>query len=267
MYKDNEASLLQEVCNNILLSEKVLLYNNNSFCKHIYRCLEQTNKIQNDSGHDAESPDFYSDELNIMFDIARVNDSEIKKTYNPTFISEQKMQQEIEKSWIAQEIPNISDNLICVDKDWDSDEIHNINHYLKNMKRVIGKHLSSDGHSNKIKDIWVRKHPNISRKGLLIYDETENYFQGICIPHSSEQWAFIWDYSKPLTFYKPWMDENIVKSIYQSDCDFLIWYAPYKWCGDFTRKTDRTFPRIIILDTRFNRTDYINYDYSKFIRT
>lgn len=267
MYHDNEVNLLQNVCDDALFFKTVQLYNGNSFCKKIYRCLQQSDKIQNDCGHDAEPPDFFSDELDIMFDIARVNDSEIKKTYNPTFISERKMQREVENSWIAQEIPNISDNLICVSKDWASDEIHNIQHYQKNMKRVIGEHLSSNGHPNKINDIWLRKHPDISRKGLLIYDETENYFQGTCIPQSSGQWAFIWDFTKPLTFYKPWMDKNIVEQIYQSDCDFLIWYAPYKWCGDFTRKIDKSFPHIVILDTRFNRTDYVDYDYSTFTRT
>ena len=267
MYLDDEKHLLDDVCFDITFFKSVLLYNGNSFSKKIYNCLLQSDKIHPDNAHNAEPPDFFSDELNIMFDVFRVNDSEIKKSYNPTFISEDKMKREVESSWISKELPNVTNNLICIDKDWASDEIHNINHYLKNMKRVISEHLSSKGHPNKIKEIWKQKHPNISRKGLLIYDETENYFQGYCIPHPSGQLAFICDSTKPVSFYLPWMDKDVMESIYQSDCDFLIWYAPYKWCGGFTRKIDKSFPHTIILDTRFPRTDFIEYDYSKFTRT
>ena len=34
--------------------------------------------VQN-NGHDMLPPDFFSDSINIMFDVTRVNDSEIKK--------------------------------------------------------------------------------------------------------------------------------------------------------------------------------------------
>lgn len=267
MYFDNEAHILQNFCLDAKEFKTVLLYNGNSFCKKIYRSLMQVDKIQNDCGHNAEPPDFFSNELNIMFDIARVNDSEIKKSYNPTFISERKAEQEIKSSWIATKLSNIDDKLMVIDKDWDSDVIHKMERYQKNMERVITDHLSSKAHPNKIKDIWLKKHPAISRKGLLIFDDTENYFQGICIPYLSGQWAFIYDLAKPITFYKPWMDKNIMQSIHQSDCDFLIWYAPYKSYGEFTRKMDKTFPHTVILDTRFSRTDYIDYDYSTFTRT
>lgn len=264
MYLDNEKNILEQICND-LSPESVLLYNGNSFSKKIYQCLQQVDKMQSDFGHDAEPPDFYSDDLDIMFDVARLNDSEIKKSYNPTFIAERKMQQEVEQSWIAQELSNVSDKLLCIDKDWASDEVHNMNHYLKNMKRVIGDHLSSNGHPNKIKDIWMKKHPNISRKGLLMYDETENYFQGQCLPYSSGQWLFITNTPKVI-FYLPWMDKNIMEPIYQSDCDFVIWCMPYKWCGN-TLKWDKKFPHTVILDTRFQRTDYFDYDYPSFTRS
>lgn len=267
MYLDNEENILQSIHLDISSYNCELLYSNNAFSRKIYKCLKQSNEMKNDNGHDAEPPDFYSDDLNIMFDVARVNDSEIKKSYNPTFIYERKMQQEVESSWIRQEIPDVKNNLMCIDPEWGSDKIHKMNHYLKNMKRVIAEHLSSKGHPNKITDIWLRKHPNISRKGLLIYDETENYFQGICVPHPSGEWTFISDSTKPIIFYKPWMDKQIVEPIYKSDCDFLIWYMPYKWCGFFTQAVDKYFPHIVILDTRYPRNDYIDYTYSMFTRT
>ena len=267
MYLDNEENILQNLFYELIF-DRTLLYNGNSFCKKIYQCLKQVDKMVNDSGHDAEPPDFYSDKLNIMFDVARVNDSEKKKKYNPAFIAEREMQNRIEKSWIGQDISNISNNLICIDKDWDSDIIHKMKYYQKNMNRVIFEHLSSKGHSDKIKDIWLQKHPSISRKGLLIYDETGNYFQGQRIPSNLPgKWAYKYEANIKELFYKPWMDKNIMNIVCQSSCDFLIWYAPYKWDDNFTQKIDKNFPDIVILDTRYPRNDCINYDYSAFVRT
>ncbi len=266
MYRDNEFNILQNVSTN-MLDTRIMYFNGNSFCKKIIKCLKKLDKITHDNKHNAEPPDFYSDEMNIMFDVACVNDSEVKRTYNPTFIAERKMQHEVEQSNISKIIPNITDKLICIDKNWGSDIIHNMNCYQKNMKRVINDHLSSKGNPNKIQDIWLRRHPKITRKGLLIYDETENYFQGRCMPYRFGQWCFEFDISNPVLFYKPWMDKNIMDSIYQSDCDFLIWCMPYKWASDFTRRVDEFFPQVVILDTRFERTDYIDYDYSRFSRT
>lgn len=266
MYFDDEKNQIEYLMRTVSLGNHLLI-SNNAFEKKISKLISHFDELKNDSGHDKEPPDFYSNDMDIMFDIYRVNDSEVKKSYNPTMIAERKMQQEVEQSRIAEILPQATSNLICIDKDWGSDEIHNISQYIKNIKRVTNEHLSSKAHPNKIQDIWVKKHPIITRKGLVVFDETENYFQGQCVPYQSGQWLFIWDKSKPLTLYKPWMDKNILQPIYESGCDFLIWFMPYKFTHLVQHTKEGYFPIIVIMDTRFPRTDFIEYDYSKFTRT
>lgn len=245
----------------------VLLFNGNSFNKKIFKMFKNKSAyFINNSGHNAEPPDFYSEDLSIMFDVARINDSEIKKSYNPTFIAENKMKREVEESWLGSAIPNIGDKLICTDANWGSDAVHSIYRYKKNMMRVIKDHLSSSKHTNKIQELWVKNHPAIKYKGLLIFDETENYFKGTCLWYPPlGQWMLLTD--EFLTPYAPWMDKNIIDPIYQSDCDFLIWAMPYKKNGELTRYNRPDFPYAVILDTRYSRNTYIEYDYASFART
>lgn len=70
-----------------------LLYKSNSFCKKVSRYIKSINSFSDNSGHEALPPDYYSDELNCMFDVMRVNDTEIRKTYNPVKIREREIEQ------------------------------------------------------------------------------------------------------------------------------------------------------------------------------
>lgn len=70
-----------------------LLYKSNSFCKKVSRYIKSINSFSDNSGHEALPPDYYSDELNCMFDVMRVNDTEIRKTYNPVKIRERELEQ------------------------------------------------------------------------------------------------------------------------------------------------------------------------------
>lgn len=48
-----------------------LLYKSNSFCKKVSRYIKSINSFSDNSGHEALPPDYYSDELNCMFDVMR----------------------------------------------------------------------------------------------------------------------------------------------------------------------------------------------------
>ena len=80
LYLDNEKNQIEHL---IMMAEisNPLLINGNSFEKKICKCISRFNELTNNSCHNVLPPDFYSDDMNIMFDIYRVNDSEIKKTY------------------------------------------------------------------------------------------------------------------------------------------------------------------------------------------
>lgn len=134
-----------------------------------------------------------------------------------------------------------------------------MSNYKKNCIRVISEHIK------KI-DIWKSEHPCIKHKGLLVFDETECYFKGRIQHVYDDQYLFVWDANKPLLLHRPWMDASFVKMTYDSDLDFIIWFCPYKSHGSLWKYTHYDYPELIILDTRFPRTDFIQYDDTEFER-
>lgn len=235
----------------------ILLYKENPFTKEILECIKNLNKFMPNNAHDALPPDFYSDEFSCMFDVMRINDSEVKKTYNPVKIRERKAEQEIRKSGLLNVIrPDVT---IVINSESDNDEEHTLKKYIKNCSRVMNEHIKKIS-------VWKSQHPNIKNKGLLIFDETECYFEGYVQYLYGDQYEFSWDASKPLELHKPWMDASFVKDAYNSDLDFIIWLCPYKTHGTLWVKTQYNYPDLVILDTRMPRTDYIQYDNSKFER-
>ena len=256
MFLDNEI----DVINYIILGldhYNVLLYDGNSFNKMIFRYIKNLDKFVENNGHDALPPDFYSDELSCMFDVMRINDSEIKKSYNPVKIRERKIENDIKANGIFDEINQNA--AIFINSESDNNSEHTMKNYIKNCNRVMSEHIK------KI-DIWKSEHPDIKHKGLLIFDETECYFEG-CVQHAyADQYVFVWDVGKPLVLHKPWMDEAFIKNTYDSDLDFIIWFCPYKSHGSLWQQTHYDYPELVILDTRFPRTNYIQYDISRFER-
>lgn len=255
MFLDDEIDAINFIMSG-LDHYNVLQYNGNSFNKKILRCIKNLNKFTENNGHDALPPDFYSDEFSCMFDVMRINDSEIKKSYNPVKIRERQIEKEIKESGILDAIGfNFT---IFINADGDDSE-HTLENYIKNSNRVMSEHIK------KI-DIWKSEHPNIKYKGLLIFDETESYFKGYVQHIDADRYVFAWEADKPLVLHKPWMDTTFVKKAYDSDLDFIIWFCPYKSHGTLWEQTHYNYPDLVILDTRFPRTDYIQYDISNFKR-
>lgn len=256
MFLDNEIDAINYILTG-LNHYNVMLYNGNSFSKKIFRYVKNLDKFTENNGHDALPPDFYSDEFSCMFDVMRINDSEIKKSYNPVKIRERKAEKDIKESGILDGMnPNVN---IFINSDSDNDKEHTLKNYIKNCNRVMSEHIEKIG-------IWKSEHPDIKHKGLLIFDETECYFEGYVKRAYADQYVFMWDASKPLVLHKPWMDLSFVKNAYDSELDFIIWFCPYKSHGSLWQQTRYDYPDLVILDTRFPRIDYIQYDISKFER-
>lgn len=252
MFWDNEMDVINSIRFG-LDHYNVLQYDGNSFNKKIFRYIKNLNKFTENNKHDALPPDFYSNEFSCMFDVMRINDSEIRKSYNPVKMRERQAEKDIKESNILNAID--SNPIIFINSESNNNE-HTLNNYIKNSNRVISEHIK------KI-DIWKSEHPNIDHKGLLIFDETESYFEGHVQHAYADQYIFAWDANKPLVLHKPWMDATFIKKAYDSDLDFIIWFCPYKSHGALWQQTHYDYPDLVILDTRFPRTDYIQYDISK----
>lgn len=85
--------------------------------------------------------------------------------------------------------------------------------------------------------IWGKEHPNIKHKGLLIFDETECYFEGYVRYAFADQYKYMRDATKPLVLHKPWEDKSFIENTYNSDLDFIIWFCPYKTHGALSQYT------------------------------
>lgn len=250
MYLDNEQNILNDVCDLYIFD--VLLYNGNSFNKKILRMLKDKDSIQPNFGHDETPPDFYCEKHNMMFDVLRINDCESKKGKNPIKQFEGEYLRKIKK-----EIPDFDeDSLEIVTKSTGTYE-----NYKNQGCRVIEKHIRED----KIEQYWEKNFPNIEHKGLLIYDETECYFEGYVTPspYHKDKCLFIWRKDKPLTIHYPWNDKNFMEMIYKSKIDFVIWVTPNKEGGFLCQQKGIDYPTVTIIDTRYTRSkkyDEYNYD-------
>ena len=100
MFLDDEIDAINDIMHG-LGYYNILQYDGNSFNKKIFRCVQNLDKFTANNGHASLPPDFYSDEFSCMFDVMRVNDSEIKKSYNPVKIRERQVEKEIKESGIV----------------------------------------------------------------------------------------------------------------------------------------------------------------------
>ena len=168
MFLDNEVDAINYILHG-LDHYNVLQYDGNSFNKKIFRYVQNLHKFTENNGHDALPPDFYSDEFSCMFDVMRVNDSEIKKSYNPVKIRERNAEKDLKESGLLDKIN--SNITVFIMSESDDVREHTMKNYKRNCNRVMSEHI-------KKLYIWKKEHPNIKHKGLLIFDETECYFEG-----------------------------------------------------------------------------------------
>lgn len=232
------------------------LFTGNSLEKKVLRMLKDTANLIPQNSHSDYPPDYISPCHNMMFDVMRVNDTEIKKTYNPVKIRERKMLKELEQSGSLDKV-NPDVKIICNSESDDIKE-HSFDNYKNNVVRVTSEHLSSKGHPNKIKEIWIKNNPEIKYKGFLIFDETECCFDGCIIPAYADQFHYI--AKKPLVLHEPWNDKSFIQWAYDSNIDFVIWACVYKPFGKLLLDYNIKFPGIMIMDVRYPRTEqYIDY--------
>lgn len=220
-----------------------------SFCHKVVKALQRVDLLVENAGHDCLPPDFYSDKLNIMFDVMRVNDSEKKKGYNPMFQEMSKLMAEAESKIKALGLDNV--HTVFADLEADNslnyDEIHQFKYYKRQVVRVLKEHI-------KKLHIWQSEHPAIQRKGFVIYDEAGMYFQGYAKPVDVmadgivNTWAFA--LKQPVVHF-PWMDEEFMRPLLDADLDFVVWYRPYVLISDCNLKFfNGMLPYLAVIDIR-----------------
>lgn len=243
---DDEQNILNQV---LTASVNTLLLHGNSFERKLLRFFQNAEDFTANNGHEALPPDYYSETYNIMFDVTRINDTEIKKGYNPHFIREREMQ----KKAISSRIIKGNETAVIYDAENEEKNEHCYKNYKKMARRVFEDHI------NKIPK-WIKQFPKIKYKGLLIFDETECFFEGEPKLLCNNKIAY-----KPLKLHKPWNDKNLMEKLYDSELDFVVWLCPYKQFNEVVQKFSVSYPSMVIVDLRFRSTNYEKYQEEKLV--
>ena len=96
MLFDDEQDILETLVENMNIG-KILQLNGSSLEKSLYRSFKNIKHLIAHNGHSDPPPDYYSDIYKIMFDVMRVNDTEVKKNYNPVMIRQRNMEKCLKK--------------------------------------------------------------------------------------------------------------------------------------------------------------------------
>jgi hypothetical protein len=240
------------------MSSNNIFSDGNSLCKKVLKLWKDEKLLRSRNGHDQLPPDFYSTICGVMFDALRVNDTEVVsekgKFINNKFARERKMEKELKQLGVK------TDNctIFCNSEYVDFNE-HSLQNFSNQAKRTIDEHIS------KI-HIWNKELPDIKYKGLFIFDESGVYFEGECIPaekpDENSQWIFAFK-DNPPHIYFPWLDKNIMQSIFDSEIDFVVWFCPYKY-SSLIKQTGILYPTVAILDVRYGKplVEYIYDEYT-----
>ncbi len=225
-------------------SEEILLIPNNKKTINIYNLFhneENWKKWKDSSSKDDLPPDFYNDEKTIMMDIMRVDDhayeNEKGKIINPTNKRENELMKELSnKNPFLKKAAEEGRLFINPDSGLRGIDDHNYIFYIKNMERVIKKHI------DKI-PLYLKNHPDykiiftiMDESSLYALDEYNN-INGFPVKVGEKY------------FVKPhlwWDDSNFLKHFEGSQVDYLIWLTPYK---NFDMRNEQ-MPRSTIIDLK-----------------
>lgn len=192
------------------------------------------------AGKTDKTPDFYSDDFQMMMEVMRIDDKAYKKgKRNPTLEKEAQLFKELSDTGILEQFPNLEHIQINAVTSLPIDEDHNFSRFRNNFVRVIGKH-------SKQVEKYRRNHPQ-HKLLFFVFDETSGvYFKRV----KAEQVIH--------HFY--WADSTIiVTAIKESGADFVIWYKPYN-AYQIPDGIQDDLPKLIIYDVANMKIDAICYD-------
>lgn len=197
-------------------------------------------------------PDFYNPRLKLMMDVMRIDDhayvDKNGKVVNPHNKRESELVKElIRKNESFKLVAEQGNLFITPDSGLRGYQDHNYDYYINTFKRVVGKHIK------KI-DNYKKNHPGF-KTIFFVVDESSPYFK--CFDKNRPRKVGERFYGEPHFW---WIDKNMVNCLKESDVDYLIWMAPYKY---FHSEERVMLPHIIVMDVK--KIDYdelLKYDAS-----
>lgn len=215
--------------------------------------LERWAKWTNSSKKNDPPPDFYCDELSLMMEVMRVDDHgyEVEENIiNPTYQREHEIEKELSDEGVFDFSPNLKSVIINARTDLPTEEDHNYQFYLDNFKRTVTKHI---GHITNYK----RNHPGY-KVIFFIFDESSAYFVKLGD-------SIIMDNQTAVPGQQHWFfaDEAFVKVFRNSDIDYIVWCAPFKYINAIGSEPIQV--RAAVIDVKQYDVVPITYDSSKMV--
>lgn len=229
---DDEKSLLRRM-REVKRKNIVCLHNSKleREVKQAFFSMFTRDKIVDNSGKADLPPDFYSNELGIMADMIQVNDYEtsyvnangVTKYLNPLKEEESKAYRKFLQEREIEEKPG---DLVLVAANPSG---ATYTKYVDGFKRIYNEHAGK-------KSVYLSNFPDCKKVGILICDDSHLYLQRIdgriCAAHC------------------PFKDFEFLKTIKDSDMDFLVWYFSNKFAYLKDGSPVKLHPEIIIIDVQ-----------------
>lgn len=223
LYEDKEANLIEDfrlfskAIPNVLCpmpqSDKVLsiiqsLIDDNSWCN---------NWIDN-SAKNAPPPDFYNDNEKLMLEVMRIDDHAFERKgriLNPTNQKAREVEKELRTKGILDMFPQ-AQLIINAPTNLPSAEDHNYRYYTESFKRIVNKHKANIS-------LYKKNHPGY-KIIFFVFDESSMYCK-VDEPNKVIKQGEMFEFEKHVWF----ADKAFVDVFRNTDIDYLIWFAPYKW--------------------------------------
>lgn len=239
-------------------SEVLLLPENDASAEKIYlSIIDEWEKWTNSSGKSDPPPDFFSDELELMMDVMRVDDhgrigKNGKSIVNPTRERESKVTEELRQSGIFDMVPNAKLYLL-VDTKLPTDEDHNYRFYRDNFIRTVSSHIK------KISN-YKLNHPSL-KTIFMVFDESSLYFESLEPIKVRKVGGFC--RGNPHLWF---LDKAFMSIVEDSEIDYFIWFTPYKHCGLFTSNNEKIeLPKATLINIRKFTEPLRNYNIANMI--
>ena len=270
---DDELTLFHNV-QDMVESKEVCLLSNSDFEEEIFEkmCSDiNKNKWINNSGKDAPPPDFYSEELKLMFDIMMVNDNaflnEKGKSINLQKKAESEVYKELQNSGLLEKLPNLDRIYMNISGVEETNEHHQYSRYKKEFNRIIQKHIDSV-------PLYKNNHPNY-KLGFLIYDETQPYVELETCLYNIDYYKKIGRIPPVSKIHFPFLDKEFMSVFKNSGIDFIFWYMNNKMIRCKNEETGKIeevlkngFPKVVIIDLQnFDNIELLEYSEVKMIST
>lgn len=206
-----------------------------------------TNEWIDTSAHNAPPPDFYSDKYGLMMDVMKIEDNTRKgkkgKLYNPKAEKESQVYRKFKNAGVI--TSETQDVVINAVTDLPTMEDHQFKWYFDSFERVVSSH------NNKI-PLYQQNHENF-KTIFFVYDESTAYTQLLAgqtyiIPEKGQI-----NYVSPSQLHFYAHDIKFQSIIKNSDADYMIWYAPYKYydkLSDGFRRLKQPIYRAAIIDVK-----------------